>query len=528
MASSSSESDATAAGTSAVVAPPPRHSSYQSAQADVNGGSVQRNEPDAISDNSQRQSGVASGASLAQPADNDAGEAQKLQKKPLPPTRRKKSTNKRSETNPKDDCSVEARRLFLLSKVFIQSVSTDGTIRPEAFGEMNIIKTPDEQGKPLVFLMIEDFSYPLVGQPIMNCGVEEDGHRTYIMPADHQHSFTMQLNEKTSSIKIKQLEFFLRAYATLRDREEGPIEVPPEVAEEARSIESGSTESAATSEADPTHWTDYVVSALSSASRVTATGIVSGADYTARAISWAGDVLKRRTNRCDSDLEISESAKNHLTTARAVTSSAVAVSSGLVHGVTYVSSVLGKQLSGAVAQTEYGKQLSSATSSATGRNFRKIGAASLVAFSELWDAMEVGAKRVGSSTASATTDYVQHRYGSAYAAAANEGLTAAGNSALAMYHLKGVGWSALARYTVRDTAVNTLGIGPEENAASVADTESRSVTSASEVDDGSSRGILDSARSSIGSSILSWWGPTTDSSTATSQQPETGITTQST
>ena len=75
----------------------------------------------------------------------------------------------------------------------------------------------------------------------------------------------------------------------------------------------------------------------------------------------AGDFLKSRTKQCESEFEVSESTKNHLTTARAVTSSAVAVSSGLVRGVTYVSSVLGKQLSGAVAQTEYGKQLSSAS-----------------------------------------------------------------------------------------------------------------------------------------------------------------------
>lgn len=57
---------------------------------------------------------------------------------------------------------------------------------------------------------------------------------------------------------------------------------------------------------------------------------------------------------------MSETTKSHLTTARAISTSAVAVSAGLVRGVSYVATTLGKQLSGAVAQTEYGKQWNAA------------------------------------------------------------------------------------------------------------------------------------------------------------------------
>lgn len=49
-------------------------------------------------------------------------------------------------------------------QVFVRSASTQGLVRPEAFGEMNIFKTPGENGEDLVFLMVDDFSYPLVGQ----------------------------------------------------------------------------------------------------------------------------------------------------------------------------------------------------------------------------------------------------------------------------------------------------------------------------------------------------------------------------
>lgn len=120
----------------------------------------------------------------------------------------------------------------------------------------------------------------------MNCGLDEENHRTYILPADHQHSFHLQLNERTSSVKVKQLEFFLRSYATLRDREEGPIEVPAEIREEARAAATSSSVSGTTEDEEAGNWTDYFVSALTSASKATASGIVTSADYTSRAISW--------------------------------------------------------------------------------------------------------------------------------------------------------------------------------------------------------------------------------------------------
>lgn len=139
---------------------------------------------------------------------------------------------------------------------------------------------------------------------------------------------------------------------------------------------------------------------------------------------------------------------------------------------------------------------------------RKIGAASLVAFAELWEAMETGIKRVGSTTACATTEYVKHRYGSDYAAAANEGLTAAGNSALAMYHLKGVGWSSLARRTLAQTASSTVGLDETgQNEGKSEDPSESQDTNENE----NSKGWFDV----LPTGVFDWWSSSSAATTTT-------------
>ena len=160
-----------------------------------------------------------------------------------------------------------------------------------------------------------------------------------------------------------------------------------------------------------------------------------------------GDFAKTKIDKGEGDVEVSEETRERIEKAKVISQAAMHVTGGLIQGVTEVAMTLGSTVAGAMKDTEWGKKVQQGAQSSTGQELRKVAGASVHAFTNIWNGLELSARTVGRATADATSSVVEHKYGKEAADATAEGFTAAGSAALAVFHVSNIAATSVAAYT---------------------------------------------------------------------------------
>ncbi|CAL9063393.1 unnamed protein product [Musa banksii] len=201
-------------------------------------------------------------------------------------------------------------------------------------------------------------------------------------------------------------------------------------------------------------YSGLVAKAIAAGSGQLVKGILWCGDVTVERLKWGNDMLKTRLGPNEKPTEISPETWARIQRVKRFTKMSEKVATGVLSGVVRVS----------------GYFTSSVVNSRAGKKFfgmlpGEVVLASLDGFGKICDAFEVAGKNVLSTSSVVTTGLVSHRYGEQAAAAATQGLDAAG-------HAVGTAWAV---FKIRK------GIDPKSSIAPTTLAKSAAEAAASEI-----------------------------------------------
>jgi hypothetical protein len=374
-----------------------------------------------------------------------------------------------------------------------------GDIQRVAHGRLSVLSATSSAEK-MLFLLCEDFSYPLVDQPVM-----KSDDRLYLLPASGGKTYVVSLDAKTPPESVAELERVLSNCTNFRARQTQNLVLDREIGSASAGARAGagagagaaaaaSSSSSTTTALVPSDGAAAAAAAAAGAAeapselsllrppalshlsvadvgnglshgvmlagKVTANALVVGADFAGKGVRWAAGQAAGYMGKAEQPAHFTDETRTRLDQARMVSKTAVVVSSAVVLGAATMARSLGAAVSGAFLSTEYGKSLSSNLSnnsgSQTGVAVRQVAASSLVAFGEVWDGLETAAKVFGGHAAGATTSFVEERYGKEAALIATKSLDVAGDVGQAALNMRNVSIGGLVRKTGVEAAKDVL------------------------------------------------------------------------
>ncbi|CAD7696759.1 unnamed protein product, partial [Ostreobium quekettii] len=207
--------------------------------------------------------------------------------------------------------------------------------------------------------------------------------------------------------------------------------------------------------------TDKIVSGIGKAAVYAAQGLAVGATAISKKIKQGADKYKGSTEACESPKPVDEKTKARVETAKAVAKTASKITGAAIEAAAGLASSVATAIISSSKDKD--KDLSAAGSSAgqsVGQSAKAIGAATLVAAAEVYEAMDEAFKLVARTAAKATAEVVEHKYGKDYGDTAYDAMSAAGHSAEAYTAMRKMG-----RKTVLKVAKNTASSSLESSGA---------------------------------------------------------------
>lgn len=114
---------------------------------------------------------------------------------------------------------MPAQELMRLERVVVSLVA-GGALRDRIEGDLMLLQAR-EDGESVSFLLVGQWTYPLVNQPVMWCSPGE-----YILPGETGAAVLRVDQERTSPESIAEFDARLAAFCQLRDRATGTIMQP--------------------------------------------------------------------------------------------------------------------------------------------------------------------------------------------------------------------------------------------------------------------------------------------------------------
>lgn len=209
--------------------------------------------------------------------------------------------------------------------------------------------------------------------------------------------------------------------------------------------------------------TDKIVAGIGKAATYAVHGIAAGAAAISKTIKMGGDKYKQKAPVCQDPKPVDEKTKNRVKMARSVAGKASAVAGVAVDAVASATATIANAIVNGMG--DKGDADGSSKTAKKSSSAKRIGAASLVAAAEVYEAMQQAFVLVARNAARTTADVVEHAYGKEYGDTTYDGMAAAGHSADAVLATRHLGAKAVLKSTAKKTAVAYLG-SPEGSQSS--------------------------------------------------------------
>ncbi|XP_068570849.1 spartin b isoform X2 [Cebidichthys violaceus] len=207
-------------------------------------------------------------------------------------------------------------------------------------------------------------------------------------------------------------------------------------------------------------WSEKVASGILTGASWLSWGLVKGAEFTGKAIHKGASKLREHITPEDKPTHVSPSVTKGLHVAKQATGGAVKVSQFLVDGVCMVAGCVGRELAPHVKK--HGGKLipESMKKDKDGRSnidgAMVVAASGVQGFATMWTGLEVAAKDITTSVASATVTTVKHKYGAAAGQATDHAVNSAINVGLTAFNVDNLGIKAVVKKTGKQTARTIL------------------------------------------------------------------------
>ena len=175
-----------------------------------------------------------------------------------------------------------ASLLATVSRATVLSVQ-HGQCTRVSDGELRVLSVPQAGGEPLVLLTCgESFSYPLIEQPVLR-----SGDRVFILPAEAQMHYVVNVDDSVAAESVVALERALREATLMRDRPAGGALVPAEAGTSTAVVSATARSSATTGYGvTATQVGESVATAIVFSGKIAAQALVAGAELAGRGVQW--------------------------------------------------------------------------------------------------------------------------------------------------------------------------------------------------------------------------------------------------
>lgn len=192
--------------------------------------------------------------------------------------------------------ATQVAELFAIDGAQIVSVQSGQVIRV-ANGKLSVLSAAVTSHQRMLFLLCDNFSYPLVEQPVM-----KSDDRLYLLPAQDGKTFVVSIDGAVSASTVAEFEEVLAECTNFRRRDNHALVIDRQTATppaQGQAIvptaTNGVAAGAITSSARPIGTAGISVSDVGSgistgvllAGKVAAGALVIGADYAGRGVKWS-------------------------------------------------------------------------------------------------------------------------------------------------------------------------------------------------------------------------------------------------
>ncbi|KAM3875605.1 spartin-like [Diretmus argenteus] len=362
-------------------------------------------------------------------------------------------------------CEEGEEMLFIPHGVQIFFVTPEGHVSAPSYpGYLRLVKFTSEQSermpnRPPAFLQVCDWLYPLMAMdsPVLLCNtgvfmfpdMMAAAPGSYVgvvlsseLPAAHRELFQDMLSQMTD-LRVQPPD---EAPGTVNLSQKVPIAPPEKTVPEAEDEE----------DKPLPEWSESVASGILTGASWLSWGLVKGAEYTGKAIHKGASKLREHITPEDIPTHVSPNVTKSLHVAKQATGGAVRVSQFLVDGVCTVAGAVGREI--APHLRKHGGKLipESMRKDKDGRSnidgAMVVAASGVQGFATMWTGLEVAAKDITTSVASATVTTIKHKYGAAAGQATDHAVNSAINVGVTAFNIDNLGIKAVVKRTGKQTA----------------------------------------------------------------------------
>lgn len=165
--------------------------------------------------------------------------------------------------------------------------------------------------------------------------------------------------------------------------------------------------------------------------------------------------IKGRITPNEAPTKVSDTTKQRVTNARAITGTAVQVSKTIMTGAMATAAALSKNISDGISKTSVGKKLNRKSGRKT-KVAKKVGKHSLVAFGRMMEAVEQAGLTMLHNVNDSVVDVVGHKYGDEAKETTQEGLGVLTDAGKATVNLRRAGFRSVVKNTATMTASDVM------------------------------------------------------------------------
>mmetsp|Transcript_2466 Transcript_2466/g.3248 ORF Transcript_2466/g.3248 Transcript_2466/m.3248 type:complete len:504 (-) Transcript_2466:28-1539(-) len=191
-------------------------------------------------------------------------------------------------------------------------------------------------------------------------------------------------------------------------------------------------------------------------------GIEATGKFLVETVAHGGQYIKAKITPNETPAEVNPKLASTLAAASMMTPIAVKMSKALIKGLVTVAEEIGAAVADSIAESEWGQKMQSSgkTKSPTVIAAKQVGMQTLLAVSNVWDALETAGRTLLQQSSQTTVELVDYKYGKPAADVTANGLSVVMDVAETAYSVKQLGAKSIVKkvavHTGKETAVRLI------------------------------------------------------------------------